>query len=87
MINDDVPATPGTRKHFGVSAENQRLLINLEPVMSEQSVAALQFEEVSDKVSDKGRPKGSAKCPNSRGGLPARRWSFVGNFVGNFFEL
>jgi hypothetical protein len=34
-------------------------------VMGEHSVAALQLEEVSDKVSDKGRPKGSAKCPNS----------------------
>jgi hypothetical protein len=68
MINHDVPPTPGTRKHFGVSAESQRLLINFEPVMSEHSVGALQFEEVSDKVSDKGRQKGSAKCPNSRPG-------------------
>ena len=66
MINDEVPPTPGTRKHFGVSAESQRLLINVEPVMSEHSVAALQLEEVSDKVSDKGRPKGTAECPNFR---------------------
>src|SRR5687768_2796909 len=64
-INDDVPPTPGTRKHFAISAESQRLLINFEPVKSEHSVGALQFEEVSDKVSDKGGPKGSAKCPNS----------------------
>src|SRR2546427_8620737 len=33
--------------------------------MGEHSVAALQLEEGSDKDSDKGRPKGSAKCPNS----------------------
>ena len=48
MLNDDVPPTPGTRKHFGVSAESQRLLINFETVMSEHSVAELQLEEVSD---------------------------------------
>ena len=79
MINDNVPPTPGTRKHFGVSAESQRLLINFEPVMSEHSVAALQLEEVSDKVSDKGRPKGSAKCPNSIAGFqPAMEFGHFG---------
>jgi hypothetical protein len=41
--------------------------------MSEHSVAALQLEEVSDKVSDKGRPKGSAKCPNCRRTLSSVR--------------
>ena len=70
MLNDDVPPTPGTRKHFGVSAQSQRLLINFEPVMSEHSVAALQLEEVSDKVSDKGLRKMS-KLQRRAGKMPA----------------
>ena len=63
----------GTRKLLGVSAESQRFLINFEPVMGEHSAAALQLEEVSDKVSDKGRPKGSAKCSNFRAGWSEHR--------------
>jgi hypothetical protein len=43
--------------------------------MGEHSVAALQLEEVSDKVSDKGRPKGSAKCPNSNRRLEGLRYN------------
>ena len=66
MLNDRLPPTPGTRKLFGVSAQSQRLLITFEPVMGEPSVAALQLEEGADEDSAKGRPKGSAKCPNSR---------------------
>src|SRR6266540_150892 len=72
MLNDGVPPAPGSRKLFGASAQSQRLLINFEPGMGDHSVAALQLEEVSDKVSDKGWPKGSAKCPNSSAGQNAR---------------
>ena len=57
MLNDGVPPAPGSRKLFGASAQSQRLLINFEPGMGEHSVAALQLEEVSDKVSDKGLRK------------------------------
>ena len=66
MLNDGVPPTPRSRKLLGAANQSQRLLINFESVMGEHSVAAW-----TTKDSEKGRPNGTPKCPNSIAGVHA----------------
>ena len=77
MIDDGVASAPTSRKFPGASGQGQRLLVNFELVMSEQSVPGLTkpLDKVSDKVSDKGSKRrllNAKKCPNSRLGQDAR---------------
>src|SRR2546425_757438 len=67
MLNDGVATPPGSRKFLGLSAQRQRLFVNLEPVLGEHST------RFPIKFPIKEGQRLSAKCPNSSPLLQRRR--------------